>query len=181
MWRTVHTCIAEHVAGGLDPSCKRDAECVSMGITAKQRATFALRGTSSLAPEKVLEIIEGASGVAKGGGKSLLTTGFTNLGAQVNIHRRTATQLDLSLTSGKKLVELGTLSAEATAGLEGRTKVRIGGLDTYKTQQSKFLFIIPVGPKQIYGMDLYKRFLKAVSDELLAADPSAKLDMAQAQ
>lgn len=149
-----------------------------MGITAKQRASFALRGTTKLSPAEVLELIVNTAGEVKGGGKSLLTTGIANLGAQVKVHRRADTRLDLALNSGKNLVELCTFSAEATTS-GGATAVRVGGLTTYKTQQSKLFLLIPTGPKQIYGMDLYKRYLNLILNEIKTLDPGANLTAAQ--
>jgi hypothetical protein len=150
-----------------------------VGITAKQRATTALRGTTTLAPEAVIEAIYEAIKSVKGGGKSLLTTGIANLGAQVNVHHSSPTSLRLSLSSGKRLVQLGSFSAMATTDSSGRTAVRIGGLESYRTQQQKLFYLIPIGPKQIYGMDPYKRFLNAAMNGIVAIDPQAQLVVAQ--
>jgi hypothetical protein len=57
------------------------------------------------------------------------------------------------------------------------TALRIGGLDNYRTFQTAFLGFIPVGPKNIGGMALYKKFLHDVSDELRAVDPHAKINI----
>lgn len=59
--------------------------------------------------------------------------------------------------------------------------MRVGGLDTYKTTQSKFFYLIPVGPKMIHGIDPYKRFLDVVAMQLTAADPGASVSIAQPQ
>jgi hypothetical protein len=83
------------------------------------------------------------------------------------------------LTSGKRLVQLCTFSAAATTNDDGRTAIRIGGLETYGTQQQKLLFFIPAGPKMILGMDPYKRFLSVATAALQAADPTADLTVQQ--
>lgn len=150
-----------------------------MGMTAKQRATTALRGQTALSPDEVMEIVRSTTNAVKGGGGSLLTTGITNLGARVNIVKDHASSMTLSLTSGKQLVELCTFDAQANR-MGDRTGVVIGGLDTYKTQQSKLLYFIPAGPKKIYGMAPYKKFLAAIADELRRRDASASIEIAQA-
>lgn len=151
-----------------------------MGITAKARSTTALQGSTTLAPSAVLDAVKEIAGDVRGGGKSLLTTGVANLGAQVHVMRETGSSVKLSITSGKKLVELCTFSATATADSDGTgTRVRVGGLETYKTQQRKLWYLIPVGPKQIYGMDPYKRFLTAVAERIRTLDPAAQLAVAQ--
>jgi hypothetical protein len=127
----------------------------------------------------VLEVVKATATSIKGGGKSLLTTGVVNIGAQVNVVRESPTSVAFSLTSGKRLIELCTFSAEATTNGAGGTAVRLGGLETYKTQQRKALGFVPVGPKQILGMDPYKRFLNAAADALRAADPMAELIVQQ--
>lgn len=149
-----------------------------MGITARQRASVQLLGTTSLSPSEVIELVKGGTLDVKGGGKSLLTTGIWNIGAHVNIVRSTETSAVLALTSGKKLVELCTFTAAASAS-DGATEVRVGGLETYKTSQQKLWFLIPVGPKMIHGMDPYKKYLSAVAERIRAADPAAQLTIAQ--
>ena len=151
----------------------------NMAITAKARSRTALVGSSALSAEEIADLLRSTSQKVKGGGASLLTTGIANLGATVNIVRDAGTSLTMSLTSGKQLVELCTFSAELSAGTDGRTNVRVGGLETYKTSQSKFLMLIPTGPKQIYGMAPYKKFLAALSVTIKAKDPSASLVVTQ--
>ncbi len=149
-----------------------------MGITAKQRAMTALHAITSLSHADAITAIKRAAGAVKGGGASLLTTGVANIGAQVNIMREQNNTLKFSLTSGKQLVELCTFTAEVKDD-GGKRTVRVGGLDTYKTQQRKLWFLIPVGPKQIYGMAPYKKFLDAVAAELTTSDPNASITIAQ--
>ncbi len=151
-----------------------------MGVTAKSRASTSLDGDTALEPKQVIDLIREVAGSVKGGGASLLTTGFANAGAQVNVVRASGTSLRMSLTSGKQLVELCTFSATARANGDGRTVLRVGGLETYRTQQEKLLFLVPVGPKQIYGMAPYKKFLAAIQSALQAKDPSASVAIAQA-
>jgi hypothetical protein len=149
-----------------------------VGITAKQRATTALTGTTTLSPADTLATIKAACGTVKGGGASLLTTGIRNLGAQVNINSESADTLRLSISSGKRLVELCSFSA--TVSTDGpRTRVRVGGLDAYKTQQKKLLMLIPIEPKQIFGMAPYKKVLEGIQAAITAQDPAAQLTIQQ--
>lgn len=150
-----------------------------MGVTAKQRASLALKGETGLSPEAVCAAVKEVAAAVHGGGKSLLTTGVANVGAQVHVVSESDGQLRFAITSGKKLVKLCTFSAAARRHGD-RTQVTVGGVDSYRTQQSKLLMFIPVGPKQIYGMDPYKRFLTAVNEHIASIDPSASLSIGQA-
>lgn len=138
-------------------------------MSAKSRARVRLEATTMMIPEHALHAVKIAAGRVKGGGASLLTTGLQNIGAQVNIEHESPGQIALSITSGRRILELCTFSAVASNG-NGCTILRVGGLDTYKTTQSTFLGFIPVGPKAIAGYAPYKRFLEEVSAELRAVD-----------
>jgi hypothetical protein len=141
-------------------------------MSAKTRARLALQLTTSLDPDAALAAVKTAAAKVKGGGTSLLTSGLQNIGAQVNIEREKPGRLTLSITSGKRLVELCTFSAVATAK-DGATSLRVGGLETYRTNQPRLLYLIPVGPKSIAGMAPYKRFLEEVTAALARADPTS--------
>ncbi len=150
-----------------------------MGVTAKARSGTSLSGTTTLTPDEVVGLVKEIAGAKLGGGASLLTTGAANIGANVNIVREAGSKLTLSLTSGKKLVELCTFPMSADAGPDGGTKLSIGGLATYKTSQEKLLMVIPIGPKQILGMAPYKKFLKRVDEAIRQKDPAASLTISQ--
>jgi hypothetical protein len=150
-----------------------------METTAKDRSTTALRGTTQLPPNQVLEIVKHATTELEGGGMHLLTTGIINVGAQVNVVSESDSGLVMSLTSGRRLVELCTFSARASTVGDGLTRVLVGGLETYRTQQDKMLIFIPVGPKHIDGLNPYKRFLRVVADKIRLADPAASVVVAQ--
>lgn len=143
-----------------------------MSITAKSRSQLALLATTRLPPGDVLGFVRAAAGEVRGGGTSLLTTGLQNLGAQVHIERESDDALALSITSGKRLVELCTFSARVTTDQNGTTTLRVGGLERYRTTQAT-MFFIPVGPKMIAGYDPYQRFLSHVAEALSARDPEA--------
>lgn len=163
-------------AGGERPTgAVRPPGSGQVAITAKQRSRTALRGDTLLSGPDVLSLVKTASSGVKGGGASLLTTGLRNIGAQVNLESESRTTLHLSLSSGKRLVDLCSFTAAVGSDGAGRTTVRIGGLDAYRTQQQKFLYLIPVGPKQILGMAPYKRFLQLAAELITEADPSARL------
>jgi hypothetical protein len=146
-----------------------------MAITAKERSRTALRGTTALEPATVLAAVKRSTEQARGGGTGWITSGLSNVGAQVHVERETESQLWLSINSGKRIIELCTFTAAATADGDGRTRVRVGGLESYKTTQQKAFGFVPVAPKAIHGVDLYKRFLDAVHAELLAQDPTASI------
>jgi hypothetical protein len=103
----------------------------------------------------------------------LLTSGIANVGAKVHVESEQPDRLSLSITSGKRIVELCTFSAQVSASGDG-TRLRVGGLERYKTSQSAF----PPGPKAIMGYDLYRRFLDAVAEGLRASDGRAQITIA---
>lgn len=148
----------------------------TMAITARNRAQLALRATTKLPTTDALDLVRAAAGEVRGGGASLLTSGVQNLGAQVHIEVESSHRLGLSITSGKRLVELCTFTAEAIEDGEGVTTLRVGGLETFRTTQPTYLFI-PVGPKSIAGYDPYKRFLNHIANALAKADPRATVSV----
>jgi hypothetical protein len=143
-------------------------------VTAKGRSKLRLQVTTSLAPAAALDAVRAATGAGKGGGVSLLTTGIVNLSAGVHVETESPTRLGLSITSGKRLVELCTFSAEVTQSGEA-TSLRVGGLETYKTLQTK-TYGVPVGPKRIMGYDPYRRFLEEAAAKVLDGDPGAAVE-----
>ncbi len=147
-------------------------------MSAQSRASLALRATTTLAPDAALALVKVATGNVKGGGASLLTTGLQNVGARVHVEREQAGKLELSINSGKRIVELCTFTAAATTA-NGMTNLQVGGLARYKTSQSTVLGFIPVGPKQIAAMSPYKRFLEAVAAVIRETDPTAQVTVAE--
>jgi hypothetical protein len=149
-----------------------------MGITAKARAKTALTATTTLEPAAALAVVRTAAENVRGGGKSVLTSGVANLGAMINVEQEQGNHLGMSVTSGKRLLELCTFSATVSS-TEGKTLLQVGGLHRYKTRQSKFLYLIPVGPKSILGYDPYRRFLDEVATGLTTRDSAADISIAQ--
>ncbi len=147
-----------------------------MAITAKNRAQLALRARTKLPVEKMLDLVRAATGEVRGGGTSLLTSGVQNVGAQVHVEVETGNRLGLSITSGKRLIELCAFSAEAVEDGDGVTSLRVGGLESYRTTQPTYMFI-PVGPKSIAGYDPYKRLLNHIANALAEADPQATVSV----
>ena len=146
-------------------------------VTAKGRSQVALRAMTSLDPEAALDAVRDATANAKGGGVSLLTSGVANAGAKVHVESERPDALGLSITSGKRIVELCTFSATASKD-DGRTLLQVGGLERYKTSQARVFGFVPAGPKFILGYDLYKRFLDGVSTSLRTLDPAADISIA---
>lgn len=159
----------------LVPPAGRRAAPRLPAVTARGRSKLRLQVTTSLAPSAALDAVRAATGTGKGGGISLLTTGIVNLSAGVHVETESATRLGLSITSGKRLVELCTFSAEVTrSGVA--TSLRVGGLETYKTLQTKVYGLVPAGPKRIMGYDPYRRFLEEAAARVLDADPGAAVE-----
>ncbi|MGH7666863.1 MAG: hypothetical protein ACREN1_06080 [Candidatus Dormibacteria bacterium] len=149
-----------------------------MASSVKARASLALTATTALPPPEISDVVRHATDSTKGGGKSLLTTGVANVGAHVHIEREDLNQLALSITSGRRLVELCSFSAKMTVH-GAASSLRVGGLERYKTTQPKLFYVVPAGPKSIFGYDLYRRFLEAVSDGLQERDSGANVAIAQ--
>jgi hypothetical protein len=152
---------------------------IDMGITAENRASLHLEGATSIDKATLMDLLEATASTVKGGGASLLTSGLYNIGAHINIAGRTEDSFEFAINSGKDLVELCTFGAKINTDDSGKTFIRVGGLDTYTTSQSKMLGFIPAGPKMIHGMDPYKRYLNAVLEELQGRDAEAQLVIKQ--
>jgi hypothetical protein len=150
-----------------------------MKLTAKNRASLHLEGTTAVPKELVMDLLEVTASTVKGGGASLLTSGVLNIGAHINIVDSNDGGFEFAMNSGKDMVELCTFGAKISTNADGKTVMRIGGLDTYKTVQSKMYGFIPAGPKMIHGMDPYKRYLNAILEELTSKDPEADLVIKQ--
>lgn len=153
-----------------------------MGITAKNRASLCLTGTTAMTPDQVMQTLTDAVASVRGVGK-ITDHAFASLwtiGAHVEIARRSNTEIELVMNSGKNLIEICTFRARATPDGSGRTRVVIGGLDSYKTTQEKYIGLIPVGPKLITGMAQYKHFLDSLSKLFAQRDNSVQLMIAQA-
>ena len=150
-----------------------------MAITAKSKVQFRLAATTVLSPSDALNIIrQSATTVKKGGGVNAMNFNLLNMKAQVNVERESADRLALSITSFDRRVELCTFSARvSSSNSDGKTRLQIGGLETYKTTQQKMFIFIPVGPKSIWGYPLYRHFLDVVASALSQSDPSAQVSV----
>lgn len=74
---------------------------------------------------------------------------------------------------------MATFSADASARSDGRTVVRVGGLETYETTHGKLFGLIPIGPKTVRGMPLYRTYVDLVVTRIRNEDPTAKLGIGQ--
>lgn len=97
--------------------------------------------------------------------------GLAHVGATVHVEAEGPNSLGLSISSGKRLVELCRFDAHAET-VDGRTQLRVGGLTSYKTAQSRLLGFIPFGPTVIHGFDPYRRLLSAIEASLRRRDPA---------
>jgi hypothetical protein len=147
-------------------------------VTATNRAKRRLQATTALAAPDVLGLVKQSTESAKGGGASLLTSGIANVGARVHVEVEGPAALGLSITSGKRVVELCSFTARVAPGEGGATVLTVGGLESYKTSQPRVLGFIPSGPKSILGYDLYKRYLDGLARAIQSADASAQVVVA---
>lgn len=138
-----------------------------------------LEAHTRLAPNEALDVVREASAEVRGGGKGILTAGavagiggLANVGSAVHVEESDPDSLGLSITSGKRLVELCTFKASCKHS-DGTTILRVGGLKTFKSTQPTALGFIPIGPKVVMGFDAYKRLLVAVETVLKQRDPNA--------
>jgi hypothetical protein len=154
-------------------------DVLNMAFTAKSKVQLRLAATTVLSPSEVLDVVRQAAATVKtGSGVNALNFSVLNMRAQVNIERELPDRLALSITSFDRRVELCTFSARVLgSGADGKTRLQIGGLETYKTTQSKLFVFIPTGPKSIWGYPLYKSFLDVVASALRQRDPSAQISV----
>ena len=148
-------------------------------ITAKSRARLRLAASTWLSPSDTLASVRQAAGdVKKGSGVNLMNFNLLNNSAQMNIERELPDRLALSIASYNRGVELCTFSVYvAGPGPDGKTRLHVGGLETYKTTQQRLFMIIPTGPKSIWGYPLYKYFLEVVASTVSKRDPSAQISI----
>ncbi|GAB6859505.1 FHA domain-containing protein [Microbacterium xylanilyticum] len=66
-----------------------------------------------------------------------------------------------------------TVTAEAVGG---RTR-SVSNIEQYRTTQTTLYFVIPVGPKSMEGIGVYRRFMAAFGQAMQAADPTAQIQM----
>jgi len=85
------------------------------------------------------------------------------------------------LISGIAQKRVGIFRVSANDGEADRVNLKIGGFDRYSTKQEKLLLLIPLGPKRIVGFGPYKKLLDLVMAEIQQRDPTASLQIQQAQ
>jgi len=143
-----------------------------MAITAKSRALTALQATTALKPADTLAIVKQAAeaitetGIGRKDGKLSKTE------VRVRVRGEQDGRLELMIGSEHTTSPGITFSAEAVPA-DDDVALRVGGLETYRTFQTKTFGLIPTGPATILHFGLYKRFLKEAARRLEAADPSA--------
>jgi hypothetical protein len=142
---------------------------------AAAQATTALRATTNLEPSAALALVRRTCDSFKGT-TSLRFVGALEAGAKVQVEQEHPDRLELSMSGSKGHMELCTFAATTTEA-DGQTLLQIGGLATYKTSQARLLYVIPFGPKRIYGFVPYEAFLQEVAAELRANDPSVEVSI----
>lgn len=141
-----------------------------MAITASSRARTALHASTVLNPAEALEIVKQAAEQVKEHG----VISKAEVRVRVRAEQPGHLALMIGAKAGKK--SMVTFTAEAES-VEGGTAVRVGGLETYKTFQTKALGLIPSGPASILGFGLYKKFLREVASRLKSQDPTATVSV----
>ncbi|MBS1907170.1 MAG: FHA domain-containing protein [Actinobacteria bacterium] len=112
---------------------------------------------SGLPIDRVLEIARHAVGTQK----SLRIIGEGEGGIRVALN---------GLLGGALMNFVVTAEAEG-----GRSRV-ISAIEAYRTSQTTVYFI-PVGPKSLEGIGIYRRFMTTFGQAMQAADPSARIQM----
>lgn len=145
----------------------------STALGSKHRAGIGLRAQTVLPADEVAALVRDLCVEVKGGGKSLLTTGVWNVGANLVV-QGSGRSFMVSIQSGgilkgNELCRFPVKVHERATGSE----VVIGGLAKYRTHQLKVFYVAPISPKRIEGFDPYRRFLDVVAAELLARDATS--------
>lgn len=150
-----------------------------MAVAVLPKAQLCLVATTALSPSDALDVVrQAAASLKKGSGVNALNFSVLNLGAQINVLRESPNRLVLSITSYDQRFELCTFSARVTGpDSDGKIRLQVGGLETYKTTQQKIFVFIPVAPKSIWGYPTYKSFLDVVVSALSQSDPSAQVSI----
>ncbi|MDR2254105.1 MAG: hypothetical protein LBD97_09690 [Bifidobacteriaceae bacterium] len=148
-----------------------------METEASAPASLRLKGITALGVEETAELLKNTADDAKGGASSS-TSGATKKKTKVRVVWSQGGTLEFAIDSGRDLFSLCTFSADAVATPAG-TEVRVGGLETYRTEQETVLGLIRVGPETITGLAPYRRFLEACAQAIKARDASARLVIEQ--
>ncbi len=146
-------------------------------ITAGARARTALTADTALGAAEVLEIVKEVAEEVGTTGRGWHDGQFVKSEVRPRVIEEGAGRMRLGIGTGWE----GWENAKATAvfstvtgtAADGRTTLRVGGLERYRIMQSKFLGLIPSGPAMIFHYGSYKRYLGEVKAELEARDATA--------
>jgi len=142
-----------------------------MAVTAKARAEVALIAETTLPLADVRGLVKAATARVEERGISIKGERGS---VRVEVVTEDVENLGLAVITGENPNPFATFRA-STHSTEGKTHLRLGGLESYKTFQTKIFGLIPSGPAMVFGYGVYKRFLTAVAAALEAEDPAVEI------
>lgn len=151
-------------------------------ITAAARSQTALNASTSLSPDEVLAIVKQAGEDVKGSGFGRRNGKFVKSEVRPRVIEDHVSWLRIDIGSGWESATPWTVfTAVADKHQDGLTTLKVGGLEKYKTLQSKIFGLIPSRPASIINFGLYKRYLGAIEARLRQADPQATITIGTPQ
>jgi hypothetical protein len=147
-----------------------------MAVTAKARSMMTIRATTTLSPSDALEAVKQAAEKVVETGYGRANGKFVKSKVRVRVKDDHGDWLALYIGSEITKDPWTTFSAVAEPSEFG-TALRVGGLEKYRTFQTKWFGLIPTGPATIYHFGLYKKFLREVGAQLAAQDSAAAVSI----
>lgn len=144
-----------------------------MALTTAARVQTALNGTTSLSVTGALAIVKAVAEEVKETGHGRKDGKWVKSEVRPRITEDHGHWLRIDIGSGWENARTWTEFTAIAEPRDGRTALRVGGLEKYRILQSKFLGLIPTSPATIFHFGLYKRYLQAISAQLAASDPEA--------
>lgn len=148
-----------------------------MAMTTASRVATALHGTTDLSVEHALSIVKDVAEQTSGTGYGRKAGKWVKSEVRPRVTEDHGHWLKLEIGSGWEGSTPWTTFTATAEAHDGRTALRVGGLEKYRTYQTKWLGLIPTGPAMIFHYSLYKRYLQAVSAQLAATDPLASISI----
>jgi hypothetical protein len=142
------------------------------------RASLALTANTTLDPETVIDVVKTVAAAFRGTAADFIVGG--TFAARVNVVKEggDGRSLALTITNGGSTIVQCAFRAQAVPGVAS-TDLRVGGMASYRTRQTRVFGFIPAGPRQINAMAAYKRFLQQIGAVLTETDPRARISIAQ--
>jgi hypothetical protein len=144
-----------------------------MAVTTAARVQTALHATTDLSVDDAVAIVKKVAEEVMETGRGRKEGKWVKSEVRPRVTEDHGTWVRMEIGSGWETSSAWTVFTAVAEPVDGRTALRIGGLEKYRIFQSKFLGLIPSGPATIFHFGLYKRYLQAVSTQLRASDPGA--------